>query len=463
MVDRKKVLLLVGGGHSHVQVVRNLRHDSGAQCILISEAAVAVYSGMLPAVVAGLTPHSNSLVYLQPLCEAHNFHFVQGKVVRVEPSTKRVFFNAPYSTLECSLRYDVLSINIGSCTRELDSSVDTRGDAHSLPLVVHTRPILQLESSVCTFERLAKKAGLKRALVAVVGAGAAGIELALALEARLRRSIGDVILTLVSKHDAIGSQFGNMAGAAVVAECKKRAIQVRFGRNVQSVHGGVIRLDDGSKLSYDMAVVATGAASHDVSRNMGLQLDEDGWIVVDKTLRCKRQDDIFAAGDCISFDKLYGNNFPPKAGVYAVREGPVLMHNLQQRLNKSQDMLEFVPQASFLSLLSTGDGSGIGFKYGLAFKGTWVYHMKNFIDERWQERFRVDKGKKGRGDGDKAVEILFDGEAAEGAASLLCSEDINEHDSFEQQLSVLRRMDVDQQFREKLLQCVDSGPQTIAS
>ncbi|KAI0564434.1 Pyridine nucleotide-disulfide oxidoreductase [Gracilaria domingensis] len=330
----------------------------------------------------------------------------------------------------------------------------------ALPLAVRTRPILRLESAVCNFERLADEAGLKCAHVVVVGAGAAGVELAFALEARLKRSVGDVMLTIVSKHDAISSQFGRATGAAVAAECRKRAIHVQVGRDVLSVDAGVVRLDDDTKLSYDMVVLATGAAAHDVCTKFGLQTCEQGWILVDASLRCRGQSDVFAAGDCVSFDGLFGDNFPPKAGVYAVREGPVLTHNLQQRLNNSSKLSEFVPQASFLSLLSTGDGRGIGTKYGLAFKGTWVYRMKNFIDEKWQQRFRVAGDNRAQG-AETEVECSFEGSPVEGAALLLCSEDINEHDSFERQLSVLRRMDGDEAFRNAVLSCVRGEAQKL--
>ncbi|PXF50140.1 hypothetical protein BWQ96_00300 [Gracilariopsis chorda] len=456
----RKILLLVGGGHSHIQVVKNFTHSThDTQCMLISNSPVAVYSGMLPAVIAGLIPYEDSLVHLQPLCEAHNFHFIHGTVTQIDPQNKRVYFNAPQSSIQFTLHYDVLSIDVGSRTRDVnDVSQPTMTNAKTqLPLIVRTRPILHLEDSISEYESLAKEASLPCARVVVIGAGAAGVELALALEARLKRSLDETVVRIVSQHDTLVSQFGRMSGAAVAAECRRRGIQMHIGQPVISVKDGVVRLKDGTEFTYDMAVIATGAAAHDWVRRTGLVTDEDGWLVVERTLQCKGFADVFAAGDCISFGGAFGKQFPPKAGVYAVREGPTLTHNLQKVLGNRGTLMEFTPQASFLSLLSTGDGRGIGTKHGLAFKGTWVYRLKNFIDERWQERFRVSWGTDGRvEDGQEDVDGQFDGTAAEGAALLLCSEDLNQSDSFEKQLSVLRRMDCDDDFREELLKCVQS-------
>lgn len=454
----RKILLLVGGGHSHIQVVKNLTHNiRDTQCILVSDSPAAVYSGMLPAVVAGLIPYEDSLVHLQPLCEAHNFHFIHGTVTQIDPRNKRVYFNAPQSSVQLTLHYDVLSIDVGSRTRDVNNASQTtitKGKAQ-LPLIVRTRPILYLEHSIGEYERLAREASLPCSRVVVIGAGAAGIELALALEARFKSSLGDTEVRIVSQHDALGSQFGRLSGAAVAAECRRRGIQMHIGQSVVSVRDGVVQLGDETEYHYDMAVIATGAAAHEWVRTTGLVTDEDGWLVVERTLQCKGFPEVFAAGDCISFDGAFGKHFPPKAGVYAVREGPVLTRNLQKMLGKGGNLMEFTPQASFLSLLSTGDGRGIGTKHGLAFKGTWVYRLKQFIDERWQERFRVSQGtarrmEKGQEDADRQ----FDGSAAEGAALLLSSEDLNQNDSFEKQLSVLQRMDCDDEFREELLKCV---------
>ena len=190
-----------------------------------------------------------------------------------------------------------------------------------------------------------------------------------------------------------------------------------------------------------------------------LQLEQDleGWLLVRPTLQCIGHDNVFAAGDCASFAKAFGINFPPKAGVYAVRQGPVLTQNLEAVLEDSKHLKEYVPQTSFLSLLSTGDGRGIGSKYGLVFRGTWVYRLKNYIDESWQDKFRVTSPKANSQQlvsKPSRVEQVFDGTPDEGAAILHAAEDSRVVDSFEEQLMVLRRMDEDVQFREQLLRHV---------
>lgn len=78
--------------------------------------------------------------------------------------------------------------------------------------------------------------------------------------------------------------------------------------------------------------------------------------------------------------------FPPKAGVYAVREGPIIAKNAVAFLEK-REMQKYVPQRDFLSLLMTGDSSAIGVKLGVAFVGNWVWEMKDFIDKSFMNMF----------------------------------------------------------------------------
>lgn len=188
-------------------------------------------------------------------------------------------------------------------------------------------------------------------------------------------------------------------------------------------------------------------------------MDNYGWLLVEPSLQCVGLSNVFASGDCASFGNKYGLGFPPKAGVYAVRQGAVLAHNLDILLSSraaTQPLKPFVPQPCFLSLLSTGDGRGIGSKYGLVFTGTWVYRLKSYIDEMWQNRFRSSSNRtSSHVSRTGVVDSKFEGSPAEGAVVLLAAEDIFSNDSFEQQLMVLRRMDNDMHFRERLLACVE--------
>ena len=98
---------------------------------------------------------------------------------------------------------------------------------------------------------------------------------------------------------------------------------------------------------------------------------------------------VFAGGDCITMESYAEEgNFPPKAGVYAVREGPFIAQNII-RYMKNEEMLKYVPQREFLSLMMTGDEKCIGTKFGMAWSGKWVWKMKDYIDVGFMKLFQA--------------------------------------------------------------------------
>lgn len=465
MQSKRKVLLLVGGGHVHIQVIKDLATSikSKVKPILISDSPSSVYSGMLPAVVANLCPEKDALVDLPSLCQKFGWELIIGRVTKVNPEKQQVFFQprGGMSKIECMFNYDILSINVGSRTKPL---IDEKENSFEMkwkePQIIKTRPISALVHSLQQFENVTgfiPEDSIEKGLdVTVIGAGAAGLELALAINSRFKNTIGKTNMTLISSGESFASQFGRSAGNAVFAELRTRYIRVKLGRVAISYGNSVITLGDGSEVRADLVIVATGAAPHEWMRNTNLTLDESGWIIVRPTLQSLNYDNVLACGDCASFDGRYGPCFPPKAGVYAVRQGPILTENLEklvkQMTGEKNDLTEFIPQSSFLSLLSLGDGRGLGAKYGLAFKGTWVFRLKTHIDESWQTNFRAFTNNESRENVQEDSEKnIFNGSIAEAAAVLLGAEDVLNGDSFEDQLCVLRRLDNDEVFRNQLL------------
>lgn len=471
----RRVLVLVGGGHAHVQVVLGLSRSatSSTTCVLLSDGELAAYSGMLPAVMAGLLQEERAHVNLRELAAHNGFLFVHAAVTGVDAARNEIRFRpcADLEAPECRMRFDFLSVNVGSRTVAIPDLASPRmepllgnepTDDESLPMVICTRPILRLMSSMNRFEDAVRRCPSGEGLlkVVVVGGGAAGIELALAVQTRLSKTVGEVALLLVSKGESFADAFGRQAGNAVLAEMKKRRISYRFGTTAVAVNrqAGLLVMDNTPMIDFDLLIVATGAAPHPwLTNGTDLRVDKKGWLLVEPTLLCMGHSNIFGAGDCISFGERFGDDFPPKAGVYAVREGSILTHNIEAVLKNHNvsSLKRFVPQSSFLSLISTGDGRGIGSKYGLVFKGTWVYRLKSFIDESWQDKFRMPppraSSKRTPSSSSAEVPLLFEGTSAEGAALLQAAEDVLVGDCFERQLSVLQRMDADVDFRRKLL------------
>jgi len=144
-------------------------------------------------------------------------------------------------------------------------------------------------------------------------------------------------------------------------------------------------MDNGDVWPCDALLWVTGAVGHDLLRNSGLPTEDRGFVETRSTLQVLGQDDLFAVGDCGTLV-----DFPqtPKAGVYAVRQGPVLTHNLRAAL-AGDPLSEYTPQSDFLTLLNLGDGTALGAKKGLAFQGAWVMKLKDWIDRRFMRRFQI--------------------------------------------------------------------------
>lgn len=443
----KRTLILVGGGHAHLQVIRENSFDN-VNRILISETDIATYSGLLPATVAGLCEETAADVQLRPLCAAYRVHFILGEVVKVLPQDRRIFVRPPASRKEYPLSYTALSLNVGSVTKSIPvvNSSPIVSNTHVIP----TRPISSLIPAFQKFELAATRTSpLSRILV--VGGGAAGLELSLALHARTRNTLPSARITSVTSDQTFGDAFGKRADAAVRAELNRVGVKQVIGRHVIRFEDGKAILDDSTFMPFDAAVIATGAAPSSLLDKTGLTLDPDGWISVRPTLQSAEYDNIFAVGDCASLESYEKSKFPPKAGVFAVRQGPVLSYNLRAFLHGGKELKKYVPQSSFLSLISTGDGAAVGSKYGVVFRGTWVFRLKMHIDKEWQDRFRVSE-KTDEGDDLKyGKKDLFDGSVSYAAAILMAADDIMDSDTFDVQMSILRRMDEDTEFRDAVV------------
>jgi len=180
---------------------------------------------------------------------------------------------------------------------------------------------------------------------------------------------------------------GYPAGTArrVEGNARARGIEIRLGARVAEARASELVLADGESIPFDALVWVTGAASLPLFHGAGVALDERGFVRVRRTLQLFEHEDIFAVGDCAS---LEGAADLAKAGVYAVRQGPVLIANLRARL-MGQPLEPYRPQRDFLSLLNLGDGRAIGSKWGVSVEGTSVFKLKDWIDRRFMERFQV--------------------------------------------------------------------------
>jgi selenide,water dikinase len=224
----------------------------------------------------------------------------------------------------------------------------------------------------------------------VVGGGAAGVELALALQARLRADLARqnaaaraVRTTLVASSGLLPT-LAPRARRLAAAALARAGIDVLAGRRVVAVGADHVDLDDGVRMPADFAVISTTARAPAWLATLGLPVSQDGALVVGPTLQCEGEPRVFAAGDC-----AYMAHAPrEKAGVFAVRQGPILAANLAADL-RGERLQPFVPQERFLVLLSTADGRAIAARGSLAYEGRAAWWLKDRIDRRFMARFRA--------------------------------------------------------------------------
>ena len=367
-------LVLVGGGHTHIQVLKRwaMAPVPGAHLTLVVDRPVAIYSGMVPGLVAGQYRRDELEIDVWPLARRAGARAIAARAIGVDPRERRVLLEG-----RPGVHYDTVSFDVGSTV----SGLDVPGvRAHALP----TRPIAELVARVDDLVERLCAAG--RARVIVVGAGAGGVELAFAIRARLDRlGVRESPVTLLEAGPVVLPGYPRSAARRVEANARALGIAIRCGARVAEAAADHLRLESGERLDADALLWVAGAASLPIFSESGLPVDERGFVRVRPTLQVVGHDEIFAVGDCAS---LEGHPTLPKAGVYAVREGPVLVHNLMARI-AGRALRPYRPQRDYLSLLNLGDGRAIAAKWGVSAEGRQLYGLKDWIDRRFMRRFQA--------------------------------------------------------------------------
>jgi selenide, water dikinase len=367
-------LVLVGGGHAHVQVLKRwaMAPVPGARLTLVVDRPIAVYSGMVPGFVAGQYPREALEIDVRPLALRAGARCIVTPATGLDTGARRLILDG-----RPPIAYDTVSFDVGSTVAGLELP-GVR--AHTIP----TRPIGEFVRRVD--EVLAVARAREAARLVVAGAGAGGVEVAFALAARLRRDRGgSVEVLLLEGGPRVLPGYAASAAGRVQAAAVARRIVIRTGARVTRVEPGAVHLEGGERLAADAVVWVAGAAALPIFQGSGLETDGRGFARIRPTLQCVGHDDVFAVGDCAAWTAGPGL---AKAGVYAVRQGPVLAHNLMAHIRGGR-LRAYRPQRDFLSLLNLGDGSAIGTKWGASVEGRAVFALKDWIDRRFVRRFQV--------------------------------------------------------------------------
>ncbi len=370
-------LILVGGGHAHVQVLKAFADRPPRRCRLtvVVDEPVAMYSGMAPGFVAGQYSRADLEIDVRRLAAMCGAEMISARCVRVDPVAQRIELEGGDA-----LPYDVASFNIGSTVVGLDAPGAAE---HALP----SRPLSKLISGMAGLIARARTHQVKPPFhVVVVGGGVGGVELAFTVQHRLVRETGRRIdLSLLNQGSRILARYPESLVRRVKKLAAARGIKLRNDVRVAAVDAAGVSLENGERMPCQAVLWVTGPASHPVfSDSEGIKTDGRGFVHIRSTLQFEDYDNLFAVGDCASM-----TDFPqmPKAGVYAVRQGPYITHNLGAFLS-GEPLKTYRPQRGFLTLLNVGDGCAVGCKWGVTFGGKWVMQMKDRIDRKFMARFQ---------------------------------------------------------------------------
>jgi len=370
-----KRLLLLGGGHTHVEVIRRFGVDPppGTQVILVSPDRHTAYSGMLPGYVAGHYEFHDCHIDLARLCQAARVEFRRTAATQIDAVTRRIKCDSG-DTYE----YDLVSIDVGS-TQPTD--MISGASEHAL----RVKPVGRFIEAWDRFRAAARARSTPRRIV-LVGGGAGGVELTLAMHHRLAHDglAASTEIHLMTDAPAILSGYPRRVRRVLETIMHGRGIAVHPGSGVIRVEPGVLHHEHGA-LPVELVVLANGAAAPEWLRNSGLALDDRGFILVNDSLQSVSCPEAFAAGDVASM----ANHARPKSGVFAVRQGPPLTENLRRALAR-KPLIVYRPQKSVLALISAGNRYAVMSWNGISLSGSWAWRWKHRIDCRFMARYRVD-------------------------------------------------------------------------
>ncbi len=365
-----KHLVLVGGGHAHMTTLVNIDKVTarGHHVTLVSPSSYHYYSGMGPGMLGGFYDPSQARFHVGKMAEQRGAAFIKDTATRINPQEKTILLKSGQS-----ISYDVASFNTGS-------DVQLAPLVNSTKNVIPVKPVLNLYKARTTLLREIENRQLD---IVVLGGGPAGVEVSANLWRLLRNKPNRATITLVAGSELLRHAPERVRLLALRSLLKKN-IRVQTGLRGEHAEQGVVTLADGSTINYDYIFIATGIKPSVLFKNSDLPLGAEGGMLVNSFLQSTAHPELFGGGDCISLD---GSPLA-KVGVYAVRQNPVLFHNLVAKLEETP-LIAFEPGPPYMLILNMGDTRGILWKKSLTLNGMFSFFLKDYIDRRFMKKYQV--------------------------------------------------------------------------
>ena len=356
-------LVLAGGGHAHVEVLRALamKPVPGLRVTLISRSRTAIYSGMVPGFVAGQYSLDEISVNLDRLCVLGGHRLIVAEIEGLDPVAQAFALRD-----RPAVSFDTASINVGSTP-----------DLQAIPGAdQHATPVKPIEGFARQFEGLQGQENAQS--ITIVGGGAGGVELALALSARFPERA----LALIDRNKALLPRLPSAAGRWAEKTLNRRGVALNLGADVQEISAEGPMTN--ALIPADLTLLVTGSKAPRWLSESRVATDERGFMRVSNTLQSLSHPAILGAGDCVDYDA-----FPrEKAGVFAVRAGPGLTDNLR-RLTQDAAPVPIAMQKRGLQLIGDGAGKACAIWGPLAISapGQALFRWKDSIDRIWMDRY----------------------------------------------------------------------------
>ncbi len=368
--NMQKHLVLVGGGHAHMVTLKNLKSfiDKGYRVTVIGPSPYHYYSGMGPGMLSRTYSPDDIRFATEHVVKKQGGSFIRDRVTRIDPDKKTVMLEsgAPVS-------YDVLSFNAGSYV-PWDQVAGEQKDIFSVKPI---ETLLQAQA------RISDLISRKKITVGIVGGGPSSLEIAGNIW-QLSRDHGKFMpLIKIFAGSRLMSRFPEKIRKMAYKSLKQRNVEIIEQDYSKEVQTGKITLESGAVHEADIIFLAVGVKPSTIFKESGLPTGPDGGLLVNKYLQCTEYPEIFGGGDCIYFQ----DQPLDKVGVYAVRENPILYHNLMVSL-EGGELQPFDPGGSYLLIFNVGGGKGILGKNSLIFGGRLAFWIKDYIDRKFMREFQ---------------------------------------------------------------------------
>jgi len=366
-----KKLLLAGGGHAHMMTLANLHKftEKGYQVTVIQPSPYHYYSGMGPGMLGNTYSPEEIRFATKHVVEKQGGTFILGKVNKVDPEACNVFLESGES-----VPYDVVSFNVGS-------NVPNHLITEPAKNIFTVKPIERLHAAR---ELILDIAARKQVKVGIIGGGASSVEIGGNVWGLTQGKSSAPAEVKIFARTTLMAKFPARVRSQAINKLIDRGIEIIEHCDATEIKNGAIHFASHQPYEPDIIFVAIGVRPSPVFKTSGLAIGPEGGLIVNKYLQCVDHPNIFGGGDCIYFKE----NPLDKVGVYAVRENPVLLHNLMAALERSA-LKEFEPGGDYLLIFNLGGGEGLFRKKCLLFGGRLAFLLKDYIDRKFIEKFQA--------------------------------------------------------------------------